>query len=49
MEIETKELVPSEYGLEDKQATEITIGLSTIKKEREALIESFENVIQEEI
>ena len=43
------ELVPSAYGLEESQAKEITIGLSTIKKERDALIESFENVIQEEI
>ena len=49
MEIKTKELVPSDYGLEENQASEITVGLSTIKKERDALIESFENVIQEEI
>jgi hypothetical protein len=49
MENNTTELVPSEYGLEEKQAKEITVGLSTVKKEREALIESFENVIQEEI
>ena len=49
MEKQTKALVPSDYGLEETQATEITVGLSTIKKEREALIESFENVIQEEI
>jgi len=49
MENKTTDLVPSEYGLEEKQASEITVGLSTILKEREALIESFENVIQEEI
>lgn len=47
--MENEVLVPSAYGLEESQAKEITIGLSTIKKERDALIESFENVIQEEI
>ena len=43
------EIVLSSSGLEEKQEHEIKKGLSTIKKEREALIESFENVIQEEI
>ena len=43
------EIVLSSSGLEEKQEHEIKKGLSTIKKERESLIESFENVIQEEI
>lgn len=43
------EIVLSSSGLEEKQEAEIKNGLSTIIKEREALIESFENVIQEEI
>lgn len=43
------EIVLSPSGLEEKQEVEIKNGLSTIIKEREALVESFENVIQEEI
>ena len=45
----SEELVLSTSGLEAKQENEIKNGLATIKKEREALMESFENVIQEEI
>ena len=49
MENNETQLVHADYGLEENQANEIKRGLSTILKERQILIESFEGVIQQEI
>ena len=40
---------PKEYGLEEKQASEITKGLSTILEERNLLVESYMEVIDLDI
>jgi hypothetical protein len=40
---------PKEYGLEEKQASEITKGLSTILEERSVLIDSYKETITLEI
>jgi colicin import membrane protein len=36
---------PKEFGLEETQATDLTAGLSTILKERQVLIEAYEDVM----
>ena len=45
MKNEVELIDPKQYGLEEKQATEISSGLNTILTEREVLIEAYKDVL----